>query len=141
MVGHTLARGYTDWDNLCLLHPRLLAATALDIHLVMVKQRTMASNPAQRKAIQDYRNRLTQRGIARFEVQALETDRELIRNLARRLANGGPEADLTRAVIERIVAGEQPAPGGILKALRRSPLVGADLDLAPVREEGRVIDL
>ncbi|WP_082173178.1 hypothetical protein [Methylobacterium platani] len=31
--------------------------------------------------------------------------------------------------------------GGILAALRRSPLVGADLDLARRHEETRVIDL
>ena len=99
------------------------------------------SNPAQKKAIQSYRSRLTQRGIARFEVQALETDRELIRSLARRLADGGPEAKRARAMVEQIVGGERPEPGGILEALRRSPLVGADLDLTRAREEGRAVDL
>ncbi len=98
-------------------------------------------NSAQKRAVQAYRSRLTQRGMARFEVQALETDRELIRILARRLAEGGPEARHVRAAVERIVAGERSAPGGILKALRRSPLVGADLDLARIREEGRELDL
>ncbi len=98
-------------------------------------------NSAQKKAVQTYRSRLTQRGMARFEVQALETDRELIRILARRLADGGPEAEQVRAAVERVVAGERPAPGGILKALRRSPLIGADLDLTRSREEGREIDL
>jgi hypothetical protein len=39
------------------------------------------------------------------------------------------------------VAGEPPKTGGILVALRRSPLVGADLDLSRPREEGRKIDL
>ena len=71
----------------------------------------------------------------------METDRELIRTLARRLADDGPEAKQVRAAVKRIVAGERPEPGGILKALRRSPLVGADLDLTRVREEGRDIDL
>jgi hypothetical protein len=37
----------------------------------------------------------------------------------------------------RRTAGE----GGILAALRHSPLVGADLDLARSREAGRKIDL
>ena len=41
------------------------------------------SSAAQKSAIRKYRSRLTQRGIARFEVQALEDDRELIRALAR----------------------------------------------------------
>lgn len=96
---------------------------------------------AQKKAIQNYRSRLIQRGIARFEVQALEADRELIRSLARRLAEGGPEAKRARVMVEQIVAGEPPAPGGILQALRRSPLVGADLDLTRSREKGREVDL
>jgi hypothetical protein len=34
-----------------------------------------------------------------------------------------------RATVRRTIAGEQPKKGGILSALRRSPLVGADLDL------------
>ena len=44
------------------------------------------SNAAQKRAIKNYRARLTQRGFQRFEVMAVETDRELIRSLARRLA-------------------------------------------------------
>ncbi len=98
-------------------------------------------NPAQRKAIQNYRNCLTQWGIVRFEVQVLESDRELIRALARRLADGGPEAARARAMLQQIVVGEPPTPGGILEALRRSPLVGADLDLTRVREEAREVGL
>ncbi len=99
------------------------------------------SNPAQRRAIENYRARLTQRGFKRFEVMALEADRELIRSLARQLAEEGPEAEQTRQTVKALVAGEPPKPGGILSALRRSPLVGADLDLSRPREEGRRIDL
>ena len=96
---------------------------------------------AQQKAIQTYRTRQTQRGIARFEVQAPASDRDLIRALARRLAGGGPDAARARTTLERIILGVPPAVGGILAALRRSPLVGADLDLTRSREEGRKIDL
>jgi hypothetical protein len=42
-----------------------------------------------------------------------------------------------RAAASRTLAGEPPKKGGILAALRRSPLVGADLDLARSREDGR----
>jgi hypothetical protein len=35
------------------------------------------------------------------------------------------------------IAGERSKKGGVLAALRRSPLVGADLDLARWREEDR----
>ncbi len=96
---------------------------------------------SQRRAMQNYRSRLNERGLARFEVLGRDSDRELIRTLARRLADDSPEADKVRAVVKTAVTGEAPKPGGILSALRRSPLVGADLDLSRSREEGRKVDL
>lgn len=96
---------------------------------------------SQKRAIQNYRSRLTERGLARFEVLGLDTDRDLIRSLARQLAEEGPEAARLRASVSRSMAGEPPRKGGILAALRRSPLVGADLDLARSREEGRKIEI
>jgi hypothetical protein len=92
---------------------------------------------SQKRAIQNYRTRLGERGLARFEVLGREADRDLIRSLARRLAEEGPEASRLRAVVSQSVAGEPPRTGGILAALRRSPLVGAELDLQRPREEGR----
>lgn len=99
------------------------------------------SSAAQKSAIRKYRSRLTQRGIARFEVQALEDDRELIRALARRLTDGGPDAKDARAAVQRIVGGEPSRSGGILQVLRRSPMVGAGVDLTRARDEGREFDL
>jgi hypothetical protein len=97
----------------------------------------MVMSPSQKRAIQNYRARLGERGLARFEVLGRDADRDLIRSLARRLAEDGPEASRLRAVVSQTIAGEPPKKGGILAALRRSPLVGADLDLARPREEGR----
>jgi hypothetical protein len=71
----------------------------------------------------------------------MDADRELIRTLARKLAEQGPEAARIRAIVQRAIAGELPKRGGILEALRRSPLVGADLDLSRANEKGRRIDL
>ncbi|MBB3309710.1 hypothetical protein FHT78_001453 [Rhizobium sp. BK196] len=99
------------------------------------------ANAAQKKAIDKYRKRLTQRGFKRFEIVALESDRELIRSLARHLAEDGPDAEEARVAVKALVGGEPPKSGGILSALRRSPLVGADLDLSRPREEGRKVDL
>jgi hypothetical protein len=96
---------------------------------------------SQRRAIDNYRKRLKQRGIARFEVLGLDTDRELIRSLARRLADNGPESVRIRATVRRAVSGEPPNKGGILNALRRSPLVGADLNLKRPVVAGRKVDL
>jgi len=84
---------------------------------------------SQKRAIQNYRSRLSERGLARFEVLGLDSDRDLIRSLARRLAEDGPEASRLRASVSQTISGEPPKKGGILAALRRSPMVGADLDL------------
>jgi hypothetical protein len=96
---------------------------------------------SQKRAVRNYRSRLGARGLARFEVLGLDTDRDLIRSLARRLAEKGPQASQLRAAVSQTVAGEPPKRGGILAALRRSPLVGADLDLNRPREEGRKVEM
>ncbi|HEY1221658.1 MAG: hypothetical protein ABSE42_21625 [Bryobacteraceae bacterium] len=94
----------------------------------------------QKRALKNYRRRLSQRGMARFEVLGLDTDRELIRSLARRLAGGGADSLQIRATVRHTILGEQPKKGGILGALRRSPLVGADLDLRrPVAAARRIV--
>ena len=95
---------------------------------------------SQKRAIQSYRSRLGERGLARFEVLGRDTDRALIRALARRLAEDGPEALELRSAI-RAIGGEEGKKGGILAALRRSPLVGAALDVSRSREGGRNIKL
>jgi len=95
----------------------------------------------QKRAIQNYRSRLSERGLARFEVLGLDADRDLVRSLARRLADGGPEAARIRAVVNRAVSGDPPKTGSILAALRRSPLVGSELDLSRAHDEDRETDL
>jgi hypothetical protein len=97
----------------------------------------MDTSSAQKRALENYRQRLGERGMARFEILGLDADRELIRALARRLAEGDAEADRIRAALTRAIAGQAPKKGGILDALRRSPLVGAELDLARPGDAGR----
>ena len=96
---------------------------------------------SQRRAIDNYRSRLTERGMARFEVVGRDTDRELIRSVARTLAEGGPDADRLRAAVSTTISGERARKGGIVKALLASPLIGSELDLARPREEGRKVDI
>ncbi|AWM07079.1 hypothetical protein [Bradyrhizobium symbiodeficiens] len=96
---------------------------------------------SQKRAIQNYRSRLGKRGLARFEVLGRDADRDLIRSFAKRLSEDSPEASELRAAVRKSIAGEPPRPGGILAALRRSPLVSADLDLSRSREKGRKVDL
>jgi hypothetical protein len=99
------------------------------------------STTAQKRALRNYRSRLTKRGIARFEVLGLDADRDLIRSLARRLAEDGPDSARIRAAIGRTISGEPPKKGGILAALLRSPHVGADVELKRSEEAGRKVDL
>lgn len=98
-------------------------------------------NTAQQRALRNYRNRLVKRGMARFEVLGLDADRDLIRCLAKRLAEDDPEAARIRAAVSRTIGGEPPKKGGILAALRRSPLVGADLNFVRPHEAGRKVDV
>jgi hypothetical protein len=96
---------------------------------------------SQKRALQHYRARLGERGLARFEVLGRDADRDLIRSLARRLAEDSPDASRLRAVVSQNMIGEPPIKGGILAALRRSPLVSADLDLTRPREDGRKVQI
>ncbi len=98
-------------------------------------------NPAQKRALRNYRARLTERGMARFEVLGLDADRELIRSIASRLAEGGSDAHRIRTTIDRTIAGEPGKKGGILEALRRSPLVTADIQIKRSTGGRRKVDL
>jgi hypothetical protein len=95
---------------------------------------------AQKQAIQNYRARLGAKGLARFEVLGRDVDKDLIRSLARRLAEDTPNASHLRASVRQSISGEPPSTGGILAALRRSPLVGADLEVVRDKDDGRTVD-
>ena len=110
----------SDWSLLTNQFPVIL----LDID----KEDRM-TNTAQKRALKRYRKRLAKRGMARFEVLGLHADRALIRSLARRLADRSPEVTQIRTTLRRAILDKPPRKGGILSALRRSPLVGADLEV------------
>ncbi len=84
---------------------------------------------SQRRAVENNRRRMKQQGLGRFEVRGLEADAPLIRAVARQLAKKDGSAVALRREIERQVGSGQGGRGGILAALRRSPLVGVELDL------------
>jgi len=81
------------------------------------------------------------RGMARLDVLGLDEDRDLIRSLAKRLTENDPEAMRIRAAVRQTIGGEPPSKGGILAALRRSPLVGGELGLTRSHDAGRKVDL
>ena len=94
---------------------------------------------AQTRAIENYRKRLSKRGMARFEVVGLKKDRELIREVARKLTESTPEAEKMRASMRQTIAEKSGTKGGILEILRSWPL--AELNLTRPFETGRKIDL
>ena len=94
---------------------------------------------SQARALENYRKRLSKRGMARFEVLALKKDRDLVRAVARRLAENTPQAEEMRAALQQSASLEPRRKGGVLAALRQWPI--ADLDLTRPYEEGRKIDL
>jgi hypothetical protein len=100
-----------------------------------------ASSEARRRAVDNHRRRLRARGIDRFEVRGLETDKALLREIARRLALGDDISAKLRAKIVASVDSSVPERGGILRALRRSPMVGAGLDLERQVAPDRNVDL
>ena len=99
------------------------------------------SKPSQQRAIANFRSRLAEKGLVRFEVTGRDSDRELVRTVARRLAEDGPDSERLRAAVRVNVGGEPFKKGGILKALLASPLIGSELDLTRPREEGRKVDI
>ena len=96
---------------------------------------------SQKRAVETYRARLSARGLVRFEVLGHVSDRHLIRSLARRLADDSPEAQQLRNSVTKSIAGDPPTKGGILAALRRSPLVGLDIDVKRPRYNGRSVEI
>lgn len=79
--------------------------------------------------------------MGRFEVVGLNSDRELIRKVARKLAEGGEEAAEIRANLVPRMEDNSREKGAIWAALRRSPLVGAGVKIKREFTTGRKIDL
>ena len=99
------------------------------------------AQPSQRRAVANYRRRLAEQGISRYEVCGLAKDKDLVRRLAKRLAADDARAAQLRSEMAKQVADEPPRRGGIWAALRRSPLVGANLNLVREVVPPRDVDL
>jgi hypothetical protein len=96
---------------------------------------------SQRRAIANYRRRQGERGLCRYEVRGLDSDKALVRQIAARLATNEPDAQRLRAELTQELVGERLGLGGIFAALRRSPMVGVELDLTRDVTDGRDLDL
>jgi hypothetical protein len=83
--------------------------------------------------------------MARYEVRGLERDKALVRKLAKRLVENSADTERLRREIVRELAREPPPKfltgRDIWEAFRRSPLVGADLNLEREVVPPRDVDL
>ncbi len=96
---------------------------------------------AQLRAVERNRKRMREKGISRFEVRALDKDKALIREVAKRLAAGDADARKLRTELQQKVEAGADERGGIWRALRRSPLVGSGVEFKREVSDGRKIDL
>ena len=91
---------------------------------------------AQRKAINTFRKRLKQRGMARLEVNVRKDDVTLVRNVVRALSSPDQE-QIARALLREHFGGRQAA--GLKALLAAAPL--EDINLSRERDFGRDVDL
>ena len=95
---------------------------------------------AQYRAVVKNRKQMRARGLSRFEVRGLETDKALIRSIAKALADDNSTAKTLRAKLaQEVVATKKPV--NIVAWLRSSPLVGIDWYIEREFDPGRKIDL
>ena len=96
---------------------------------------------AQYRAVVKNRRAMRERGLGRFEVRALDRDKELLRDLAKRLSADDAEAKALRSELSRKLAPQSEERGGVWRWLRSSPLVGSGINLEREVTYGRKIDL
>jgi hypothetical protein len=93
--------------------------------------------PVQKKAVDEYRKRQKEKGFVRVEVNIPETDKPLIRDVAKGLRSGGETADKIRTAMKSAL---NPYSGMDLRELlENSPL--DELDLERSKETWRDIEL
>lgn len=96
---------------------------------------------SQQRAVANNRRRLAERGMDRYEVRGLKSDKTLLRMVAKRLAANDTAAAQLRCEIAQRVAAKPGHRGGILAALRQSALVGAELRIEREVIRGRDVAL
>jgi len=95
---------------------------------------------AKYRAVVKNRRALRARGMSRYEVRGLASDKDLLRAIAKQLANNDSIAQQLRSELVQKVAPNQE-PRNVWEWLRSSPLVGVDWYIEREFEPGRKIDL
>jgi len=93
------------------------------------------------RAVIKSRRALRARGMSRYEVRGLESDKALVKDVAKRLAENGPAAEELRRTLKSKVAPLPEERGAVWRWLRASPLVGVDWHIEREFTTGRKVDL
>jgi hypothetical protein len=96
---------------------------------------------AQSRAVANYRKRLISQGLPRWEVLGRRDDKDLLRVVAKKLAESGEAESALRQSIAKIVEFKSDTRGEILAALRNSPLAGSGIRFKREKTSGRKIEL
>jgi|CXWL01.1.fsa_nt_gi hypothetical protein len=96
---------------------------------------------AQYRAVVKNRRTMRARGLARYEVRGLGSDKALLRDLAKRLSADDEQAKGLRSELKRALEPQTSEPGGIWRWLRSSPLVGSGINLEREQVTLRKIEL
>jgi hypothetical protein len=97
---------------------------------------------AQERATKAYRARLDDEGLGRFEMIAPKEDQELLRGLARLMSRDEAKRQMFRRwAAETLGLVQNGRKGGVVAALRKSPLVGVDLDVSRSTDDARDVPL
>jgi hypothetical protein len=99
------------------------------------------TSAAQKKAVLNHRKRLRRSGLGRFEVQGRVADKKLLRELARKLAENSADSTRMRQTLADAVSNANEPTGSVWAALRRSPLVGGDVEFERIRAKPRTVNL
>ena len=89
----------------------ILSFAALRDSIQVASWRLALSNTSQRRAVDRYRKRLAERGMARFEVFGRKTDRELIRSVAMCLVEERTGDGPSPVYVEPLYRGRIPTEG------------------------------
>lgn len=98
------------------------------------------SNAAQKIANQNYRKRLSSKGVSRWEVQGLENDKDISRALLKALAKNDNAANEFRQKIQDFVGVKERTGSDLVAALRKAALGGVDLDIIRENDGFRKVD-
>ena len=96
---------------------------------------------SQRKAVQSHRDRLSQRGLVRAELQVPAGDAPLVRALAAALRSKGSEADQARTAIRKALQRPSSAPSIVQLLACDLPDEPFDSFIKRPRDMGREVDL